>query len=336
MNDPMPRPPWPGPAILFVPASNPRAMEKAKRLAASHDGPSAIILDLEDAVAPAAKDGAREAMRQAFGRHDGAPPLAVRVNAPDTPWFAEDLLAARALRPRAVVLPKVEGPDDLALVETALAESDAPPGLAIWAMIETPRGVSRVDAIAACGGRLEALIVGTNDLVAATGVSIAQGRAHLHPWLMAVVLAARAEGISVLDGVRNDWRDGAAFEAEAREGAAMGFDGKTLIHPDQIAPTLAAHAPGSGDIERARRIAHAFAAVGEDVGVVTLDGAMVERLHLDAARRLLARVERPGADGARSRDVPADGAGHDDAQAYDNADAPRNPQALQEQEEPDR
>ena len=273
-----------GPAVLFVPASNGRALEKARELPAS-----AIIIDLEDAVAPLTKDEAREVLREAL-RSPMPVPVAVRINGLDTPWFGEDLLAARAVRPDAIVLPKVESADNLRTVETALVEMDAPDAIALWAMIETPRGLRDVHAIAEAGGRLRALVAGTNDLVAATGVSVEDGRSRLHPWLLSIVLAARCGGLIALDGVRNDWGT-PDFVREAEEGRRLGFDGKTLIHPAQIGPTLEAFRPSDAEIAEARAIADAFAAAGDDVGLLTIDGRMVERLHLHAARRLLARID---------------------------------------------
>ena len=279
-----PVPSWPGPAVLFVPAGSPRALAKLATLDAD-----ALILDLEDAVAPAAKDAAREALRDALRAARPRVPYAIRINGLESPHITEDLLAARALMPDAIVLPKAEAPDDLATLETALAETDAPASLRLRAMIETPRGVLAAERIAAHGGRLSALVVGTNDLVAATGVSVAPDRRHLHPWLMHVLLAARAHGLAALDGVCNRWNE-PAFDAEAGEGAAMGFDGKTLIHPAQVAPTRMAFAPSGRALAEARAVVDAFAVVDGSVGVVQVDGRMVERLHLDAARGLLARA----------------------------------------------
>ena len=276
----------PGPAVLYVPAGSPRALGRLATLDAD-----ALILDLEDAVAPGAKAEAREALRETVRAGRPSRPFAVRVNGLGTPHFAEDLLAARAILPDAIVVPKVGSPDDLAAVALALDETDAPPSLRLWAMIETPRGILAADAIAASGGRLAALVAGTNDLVAATGVSVAAGRRHLHPWLMTIVLAARAHGLVALDGVCNVWDD-PALGAEATEGATMGFDGKTLIHPAQVAPTRAAFAPGADELASARAVVAAFAGVGDEVGVLTVDGRMVERLHLHAAHRTLARAGR--------------------------------------------
>ena len=269
----------PGPAVLFVPASNERAMEKAPTL-----GADAVIYDLEDAVAPGEREAARERLRAALaGPRPGL--TAIRITHPDAPDFTENLLAARAVRPEAIVVPKVEGPRDLAVVETALEQTDAPSALALWAMIETPRAVLALPAIASAGGRLAALVAGTNDLSAATGAS----RAHMHPWLMAMLLAARANDLAALDGVYNDMRDANGFLAEAREGATMGFDGKTLVHPSQIGPARAAFAPSAAEVAHARAVVTAFAARPE-AGVLAVDGRMVERLHLLAARRTLART----------------------------------------------
>ena len=277
-----------GPAVMFVPGGNPRALAKAATLDAD-----ALIYDLEDSVAPAAKGAAREALREALDPARGTSrprvPFAVRVNALGTQHFDEDLLAARALSPDAIVLPKVESPDDLTAVETALAEMDAPDALGLWAMIETPRGLLDVANIAAHGGRLRAFIVGPNDLAASVGVALADIRTRHHAWLFGVVLAARAHGLVALDGVMNGWDDALAVEAEARDGAALGFDGKTLIHPAQIAPTRAGFAPTEEALDEARAVVAAFDTVPDTVGVVTLKGRMVERLHLAAAQRVLAR-----------------------------------------------
>lgn len=268
-----------GPAVLYVPASNVRALKKAPTL-----GADAVIYDLEDAVAPAARPDAREALRDALG---GTRPAAtaVRVNHPSSPDFTEDLLIARAAMPDAVVVPKVESGADLALVEEALEQSDAPPTLALWAMIETPRGVLDAGTVAASGGRLTTLVVGTNDLEAGTGAS----RDAMRPWLMQILLAARACGLQAFDGVFNAISDSERFERECRDGATMGFDGKTLIHPSQIERCREAFRPTDREVQRARAIVAAFERE-PGAGVLAVDGEMVERLHLLAARRALQRV----------------------------------------------
>ena len=282
-----------GAAVLYVPAGNPRAVAKAPTL-----GADALIYDLEDAVAPAAKGRARETLRDALGPRGDARPegmFAVRVNGLGTPEFAEDLLAARAIAPDAIVLPKVEAAADLRAVETALEEMDAPDALALWAMIETPRGVLKLREIAAHGGRLAALVAGTNDLATATGIRDPEPRPFLRGWLAEIVLCARAHGLGALDGVRNDWGT-PAFEAEAREAAMMGFDGKTLIHPAQIAPARAAFAPTGDEVRDARAIVAAFETAGPEAGVLEVGGRMVERLHLEAARRTLDLARRTEGD----------------------------------------
>ena len=287
-----------GPAVLFVSASHSRAIAKAPSIDA--DG---LIYDLEDAVAPAAKVEAREALREALdpvrGHARPSVSFAVRVNGLGTPHFAEDMLAARAVVPDAIVLPKVERPDDVAVAELVLDETDAPSSIALAAIIETPRSVQNAAAIADRGGRLEVLIAGTNDLVAATGVDVSGGREPLHPWLAAIVLAARAGDIAALDGVPNGWHNPAIVEDEAREAARWGFDGKTLVHPAQIEPTRIGIAPSEAALAEARAIAEAFKGVDEAVGIVTLEGRMFERLHLEAARRTLARVRRTKEDETR-------------------------------------
>lgn len=269
----------PGPAILFVPATNVRALAKAPSL-----GADAVIYDLEDAVAPEARGEAREMLREALKR-ERPTRTAIRITHPTSSDFTENLLAARAAVPDAIVVPKVESAGDLGVVAEALDQTDAPSSLALWAMIETPRGVLDVGTIAAAGGRLAALVMGTNDLGAATGTS----PAHMHPWRMAVVLAARAHGLIALDGVHNDLRDAAGCERAAREGAAMGFDGKTLVHPSQIAPARAGFRPDDDEIAHARAVIAAFRAAPE-AGVLDVGGRMVERLHLAAALRTLARI----------------------------------------------
>ena len=279
-------------SALYVPADRPRALAKAETLACD-----AVIFDLEDAVAPNAKEAAREALRAHFSdRPTSAGERVVRINALDTPWGTEDLLAARGCRPDAVLIPKVEKPADLDLVADALAETDAPPTLRLWAMIETPLAVIHAADIAGhrveSRNRLDCFVVGTNDLFASTHLPPATARARAHGWLMQVVLAARAGGIDVLDGVYNDFRDVDGLAAECADGVEMGFDGKTLIHPSQIAVANAAFSPHPHDVDYARRVVAAFSMPeNEDRGAIDIDGRMVERLHLEGARKLLARAE---------------------------------------------
>ena len=283
-------------SVLYVPASNAKALAKLADLACD-----AAIVDLEDAVAPEAKTEAREAMRGFFAARrengGGASPmeLVIRVNALSSEWGGEDLLAARACRPDAILLPKVETPRDLLEANDALDEMDAPPGLQLWAMIETPKALLNIGAIAELGrdrgARLGCFVAGTNDLAKETGVRMTPHRRHLVPWLMQMVLAARAGGIDVLDGVANDFRNLDSFARECAEAAAMGFDGKTLIHPDQIALANAAFSPSADEIEQARAFVAAFAEpANAGTGVLTVGGRVTERLHLSQAEKLLARA----------------------------------------------
>lgn len=278
-------------AVLYVPATNARALAKANTLACD-----AVVIDLEDAVAPEAKDEAREALRVFFGAGPARDrEWVIRINPLAGDWGTEDLLAARACRPDAILIPKVDGPRDVLDVADALRETDPPEPLTLWAMVETPRAMLNIGAIAELGrdrgARLSCLVAGTNDLVKDTGIRATPDRRHLVPWLMQMVLAARAGGLTVLDGVSNDFRDLDGFARECDAAAAMGFDGKTLIHPAQIAPALAAFSPSPEEVAAAMAIREAFAHPDNaGKGVISLDGRMVERLHLMQAERLLAKV----------------------------------------------
>ncbi|NDW06664.1 HpcH/HpaI aldolase/citrate lyase family protein [Jiella pacifica] len=274
-------------SILYVPGANARALEKSDGLAA--DG---IIYDLEDAVAPEAKGPSREKLREhlAASRFPGL--KIVRINPIETREGTEDLLMARGSGIDAVLLPKVEDGDMLEAAARALDEMDAPAGLRLWAMIETPRGIARAEKIARKGvrGRLSAFVVGTNDIRLATDIQPDAGRTELLPWLMQIVLAAKANGLYVLDGVFGDLRDGEGLRLECAAGRRMGFDGKTLIHPAQIDPANAAFGPSEAEIGEAEAIVAAFERPDNaGRGVIQLDGRMVERLHLTQARRVLLR-----------------------------------------------
>ena len=280
-------------SVLFVPASNEKALAKIASLDCD-----AVILDLEDAVAPAAKDAARENLRRYFGsRPSSGKEHAIRINPLASEWGTEDLLAARACRPDAILLSKVETPRDIHEADDALDEMDAGPHLLLWAMIETPKAMLNLGALAELGrdpaARLACLVAGTNDLLSATGVLATPDRRYLMPWLMQMVLAARAAGLDMLDGVSNDFRDLDAFSRECAESAAMGFDGKTLVHPAQIGPANRAFSPSAEAVAAAGRIVAAFDQP-ENVskGVIALDGRMIERLHLAQAERLLAKATR--------------------------------------------
>ena len=244
-------------SVLYMPGSNARAMEKARELPAD-----AVILDLEDAVAPDAKAKARELIGQAlkdggFGRRE----VVVRVNGLDTAWWADDLAIAAA-GPDAVLVPKVSTPAQFRQVAERLAAVGAAPQLRVWAMMETPLAMLNVRDIAAAAldpaARLAAFVMGTNDLAKDTRARIVPGRAPMLPWLMTCVAAARAFGLDILDGVYNDLGNAEGFAAECRQAHDLGFDGKTLIHPQQIAPCNAAFSPAPEEVEWARKIIAAF------------------------------------------------------------------------------
>ena len=268
-------------SVLYMPSSNSRALDKARTIPAD-----AIIFDLEDAVAPDAKELAREQACAAvasgsYGRRE----LTIRCNGLDTPWGADDLRAAAAAGPAAVVVPKVGGVEHLRAVADLVGDTP------IWAMIETPKAVFDVRAIAA-SPQVTALVLGTNDLAKELRAALVPGRAPLLPHLATALLAAREAGKVVLDGVYNDVKDLAGFEAECLQGREFGFDGKTLIHPTQVEIANRVWAPSAGDIDRARAVIEAFtAAAAEGRGVVVVDGQLVENLHRDNALHTLATAE---------------------------------------------
>jgi citrate lyase subunit beta/citryl-CoA lyase len=274
-------------SVLYMPSSNERALEKAKTIPA--DG---IIFDLEDAVAPDAKDGAREQACAAAGSKDyGDRTLTVRCNGLDTPWGAADLAAAARSGASAVVIPKVSGEHHLRQVANALDDAGAPDDLAVWAMVETPAAIFAVRDIARFE-RVSVLVLGTNDLAKELRAALVPGRAPLLPHLATALLAAREAGIAVLDGVYNDVKDLEGFEAECRQGMEMGFDGKTLIHPSQVDIANRVWAPSEAEIEHARRVIDAFEEAQRDGrGVVTVAGRMFENLQVANARRTLSVAE---------------------------------------------
>ena len=280
-------------AVLFVPASNEKAMAKLPSLACD-----AVIFDLEDSVAPEAKAAARERLRAWFAaRPKDGPECVIRVNPLASEWGSDDLAAVCACAPDGVLLPKVNTPRDIHDFDDALDEADAPDNLKLWIMVETPKAMLNIGALAEFGrdraARLDCFVAGTNDLVKDTGVLATPDRRYVMPWLLQMVLAARAGGLDVLDGVGNDFRDLDAFARECAEGAAMGFDGKTLIHPAQIEPAKTAFSPSAEAVAEAEAIRSAFARPeNAGKGVISIDGKMVERLHLAQAERLLARVGR--------------------------------------------
>ncbi len=269
-------------SVLYMPSSNARALEKAKTLPAD-----AIIFDLEDAVAPDAKETARQQACDAVRSGEyGKRTLTIRCNGLDTPWGAADLEAAAAAGPAAVVIPKVSGPDHLAQVAEAVGAQTR-----IWAMVETPSAIFSVREIAA-HPQVDVLVMGTNDLAKELRAALVAGRAPLLPHLATALLAAREAGIEILDGVYNDVKDLEGFEVEARQGFQLGFDGKTLVHPTQVEVTNRVWAPNEAEVEHAQRVIAAFEeAEREGKGVVTVDGRMIENLHVDNARRTLATAE---------------------------------------------
>jgi citrate lyase subunit beta/citryl-CoA lyase len=276
-------------SALYMPASNARALEKARTLSAD-----VIILDLEDAVAPDAKTTAREQAAAAIkAKGFGPREVVLRTNGLATAWIDDDLRAAAAAGPDAVLVPKISSPEEVALVAHKLANFRAPPNLAMWAMIETPLGVLDANFIAAAGRdpkmRLTVLVLGTNDIAKETRARIVPGRLPMLAALSTVILAARAHGLDVLDGVFNDIQDAAGFARECEDGRNLGFDGKTLIHPSQIEPCNAAYSPSEAEVAQAKKIVAAFAAPeNAGKGVITVDGRMVELLHAEIARRTMA------------------------------------------------
>jgi citrate lyase subunit beta/citryl-CoA lyase len=274
-------------SVLYMPGSNARALEKARTL-----GADALILDLEDAVAPDAKDSARAqvcaAVRAGFGRRD----VAVRINALDTEWGEHDLTDVAAAAPDAVLVPKVYSARDIHRVQHRLDHLNEAKSISIWAMVETPRAILDISGIADAGGRLCCLIMGTNDLIKEMGGVHTKDRLNLAAAMSLTVLAARAYGLAAIDGVHNDIADTVGFAAACVQACAFGFDGKTVIHPDQIAPCNAAFAPSLAEVETARKIIAAFERPeNRDKGAIRLDGRMVERLHAESARRLVALAD---------------------------------------------
>jgi citrate lyase subunit beta / citryl-CoA lyase len=282
-------------SMLYMPGSNARALEKAKTLPV--DG---VILDLEDAVAPDAKATAREQVTATvkaggFGHRE----VIIRTNAFDTPWFSDDLDAAIAARPDAILVPKISTPAQIELIGTRLLDTHADHHVRLWAMIETPAAIFNIREIAAeamdSESRLAGFVIGTNDLAKETRARLVPGRAPMLPWLSNCVLAAHSYGIDVLDGVYNDLSDMDGFAAECVQGRDMGFDGKTLIHPNQIAPCNDVFSPSADETAQARKIIAAFdRPENADKGVVQIDGRMVERMHADIARRTVAIAEAIG------------------------------------------
>jgi citrate lyase subunit beta/citryl-CoA lyase len=279
-------------SVLYMPGSNARAIEKARSLPA--DG---IILDLEDAVAPEAKADARKQVAEAVKAGGfGAREVFVRVNGIDTPWHADDMNAAAHAAPDAILVPKISNFEQVEMMGRRLLDMGTEHKTRIWAMIETPFAILNIRDIAAAAKdsetRLSGFVLGTNDLAKETGARILPGRVPMLAWLSTCILAARAFGIAILDGVYNDLSNAKGFADECLQARDLGFDGKTLIHPNQIAPCNEAFSPSEEDIAQARKIIAAFERPeNKDKGVVQLDGRMVERMHADIARRTVMIAE---------------------------------------------
>ncbi len=287
-------------SALYMPASNARAVEKARSLDCD-----IVILDLEDAVLPDMKPQAREAAAAAvraggFGRRE----VVIRVNALETPWGEADLEAAGAAGPDAILVPKIRSAADVHACEAALAT--APAALALWAMIETPQAILALDSVAGAGGRLSGLVMGVNDLAKETGARQTPDRAPFQAVLALTVIAARAHGLVILDGVHNEIDDLDALAAVCRQGADFGFDGKSLIHPSHLAICNAAFTPPPAEVDWARAVIAAFAAPeNAGKGALRVQGRLAERLHCAQAEQLVAIAEAIAASTAPQPAQPA-------------------------------
>jgi citrate lyase subunit beta/citryl-CoA lyase len=275
--------------MLYMPGSNARALEKARTLPAD-----ALIFDLEDAVALDAKASARETIAAAAAQGGyGQREKLVRVNALASPWGYADLVAAAKMAVEGVVLPKVESADAVRQAEAVLAAAGAPESLAIWCMMETPLGILHAEAIAAASPRLGGLVMGTSDLAKDLHAAHTRERLPMLTSLGLCLLAARAYGLAILDGVHLDLADDEGFKESCRQGKELGFDGKTLIHPKTIAAANEVFAPSSDEVAWARKIIAAHGeAVAAGKGVVLVDGKLIENLHVESARRLVAMAEQ--------------------------------------------
>ena len=279
-------------SVLYMPGSNARAIEKARTLPA--DG---VILDLEDAVAPDAKEEARKQVTDAVKAGGfGSREVFIRVNGIDTPWHADDLAAAAHAGPDAILIPKIGRVAQLEMIGQRLLDMKTDLKTRIWAMIETPEAVFNIDALAAeahdSETRLAGFVMGTNDLAKETRARLLPGRAPMLSWLATCLLAAHGHGIEILDGVYNNLSDAKGFEDECVQARDMGFDGKTLIHPNQIEPCNAVFSPAADEVAHARKLIAAFdLPENRNKGVVQVEGRMVERMHAEMARRTVQIAE---------------------------------------------
>lgn len=279
-------------SVLYMPGANERALEKAKTIPAD-----SLILDLEDSVAPEAKAEARESVCAAvraggYGRRE----LVIRVNAIETPWGMDDLRAAAAVKPNAILVPKVSEPGDITTVAKVLGAVGAGDVTRLWAMMETPKSMLNAREIAALAAdpenRLVCMVMGTNDLLKESRARALHDRIAVVPWLAMTLAAARAYGLDILDGVYNDYRDETGFRNECEHGRTLGMDGKTLIHPSQVGPCNEIFSPTEEEVDWSRKIITAFDEPENAYkGVITVEGKMVERLHLVMARRTVAIAE---------------------------------------------
>lgn len=281
--------PIPRRSALYMPGSNPRALEKAKSLAAD-----CVILDLEDAVAPDAKVMARQQIIDAVTAGGFGPrEVVVRVNGLYTPWGADDIAAIAPIPADAILVPKISSADDIFAYAHAIAKAGGTDRTKLWAMMETPAAVFNAREIAATAGdpasRLSAFVLGTNDLAKETRARLVPGRAPMLPWIMTILAAARMHAVAVLDGVYNNIEDLAGFEAECRQGVDCGLDGKTLIHPKQLEICNRVFAPSADEVAFARQVIAVFQLPGNaDKGALRVDGKMVERLHAEMAVQTVA------------------------------------------------
>jgi citrate lyase subunit beta/citryl-CoA lyase len=272
-------------SVLYMPGSNARALEKAQSLPAD-----ALILDLEDAVAPDAKDLARQQVCDAvkakgFGKRE----IVIRVNALSTPWGADDLKAAVEAAPDAILVPKISKPEDLHEIDARIGHDS---NVRVWAMVETPLAILNIQAVASASGRLSCFVMGTNDLIKEVRGTHTPDRMNLSAALGLSVLAARANGLAAIDGVYNDIQNTDGFSESCRQGRAFGFDGKTLIHPTQIEPCNDIFAPSVAEVEAARKVIAAFELPeNKGKGAIKVDGRMVELLHAEIARQTVALAD---------------------------------------------
>ncbi|HVJ32305.1 MAG TPA: CoA ester lyase [Terriglobia bacterium] len=271
-------------SVLYLPGSNARALEKARELPAD-----ALILDLEDAVAPEAKESARQMVAEAVRTTDfGHREVVVRVNGLDTPWGLADVMAMARIGADALLFPKIQSPQDVRTAVAALDRAGAPGSLPVWIMAETPRCILDIDAIASASHRLACIVAGTSDLTRELRARHTASRDSVYTALSLTVLAARAHGLDVLDGVHLDLGDEAGFAFTCEQGRNMGFDGRTLIHPKQIDVANRVFAPTEKELELARRVVAAWdEARAAGKGICVVDNRLIEKLHVEEFERLL-------------------------------------------------